>query len=659
MQSKIEYFSRHRREILLFALISILGICMLIFSAASSAQHGNANIRSYSNANFTPTPELPKTTVRGRAVYEDSGRPVRRASIMLVGSNFGGREGGVGLTDNNGAFEIKNVPEGKYYTIINAPGVLNILAYSDLTAKNPLEAMEESFVEVNKNFEEIVVPAGGGQIDVFVRAKRGGAISGRVHYADGDAAIGVKVEVLRKKDDKFMGVLSNFSDLAQMMFGGGAIGGGKTDDRGVYRISGLPPGEYIVRVTEPASHQNKKDGDQGGDASFLAMFGGSISSLVSTYHPSAPDPSKATVITLELAQEAAEVNIVIPERGFYNVAGKVVARNTRQPLAKARVSLLRNDNAVSFTDRLLEEELGRRGGAILDEAGTFGFKELPAGTYKLIVRPPDNQEQREYDENGIPKPNQKPFLKYAPVEKEITITDKDLSDLVIELPLGGSISGTIVAEGNKPLPNFITVQALDDKYEPLDTHYANEYDKKAQPRLKADFMLDGLPAAKIFVEVQARVYGVNDGSDEKDKTIYYVKAIKQGTKDLLVAPLELSESENAGNTQIILGTDGGRLKGKVKLKTEDKPAANRRIMLIPVEENKWLSRTSRLFAVTNAEGEFEVMGAPIEYFVIFLTDKDKTDDKPIERNWIRERSKGAEKITIKAGGETSINLTAP
>lgn len=639
---------QNRRQFLLFAFVFVFGICAMVFSTGSSAQrpYSNANIRA---ANAAPMPEPLLSTVRGRVIYEDTGRPVRRAGIVLMGFK-GGREK-AGLTDNNGVFEIKDVQEGSYFAMVNAPGVLTPFAYADFTAMTEREGMENALGEIKTHFDEIVV-GGGGTAEILVRAKRGGAIGGRIYYADGDPAIGLKVEVLRKKDEKFLGVIPNITEFFPMIMGVGGAGGGRTDDRGIYRISGLPPGEYVVRVTEPASH--KPNNEAGNDRMFGAI-GLGISSLVSTYHPDTPDAKQADIINLELGQEAAEVNVMIPERGFYNIAGKIVARGSRQAVKGARISVIRKDNTASFFDKLLEE--GPGGGEATDDQGGWNYKELPAGTYTIKVKPPYSYGDVDYDENGNPIKNQLPKPKLAPVEKEIVIADKDLNDLVIEMPLGATVSGTVIVEGNRPLPLYSSISALNKEGEILASNEIRNRDSKTGADiLKFDFNLDGLSAGKAFLNFNAAGVYPTAGNNGRAK-IYYVKSIKQGVKDLLATPLEVGEGANVSGVEVVLGDDGGKLKGKVNLKDEDKPSANRKMIFVPTDEKKWQTQALRLFAITNNKGEFEVMGAPHEYFVIFLNDKDKLS--AINEAWIRERSSSAEKVAIKANDETTVNLTAP
>ena len=83
-----------------------------------------------------PTPVPAKTTLKARVYYEDTGRPVRRMSVMLLPQTGGGDFSGV--TDALGNLEIRNVKAGKYYPLVNAPGVVTPLAYIDM--RSPREA---------------------------------------------------------------------------------------------------------------------------------------------------------------------------------------------------------------------------------------------------------------------------------------------------------------------------------------------------------------------------------------------------------------------------------------------------------------------------------------------------------------------------------------
>ncbi|MDQ2746773.1 MAG: carboxypeptidase-like regulatory domain-containing protein, partial [Acidobacteriota bacterium] len=329
------------------ACFAVLLVGSLLLAPKARMQSGDVvTVRSNSvmmNGNFHPTPTPLKATVRGRVFYEDTGRPVRRTSITLMGKSGGGRDW-TGLTDNNGNFQIKDVVAGTYYAFVNAPGIISPLAYADLS-----RSKNEGIEEAVENFAPIIV-SGIGDLDVQIPARRGGAISGRVTYADGDPAIGVKVEILRKVKEKFVPVVANFSAIFSMMMG--SSGGFQTDDRGVYRFSGLPNGDYIVKVSENVSHGDNRSRGYGGlDES---LFGGS--SLLTMFYPDVLTTEKAQTVSVAAGQEMSEINIFIPNRDLFSVEGKIINSKDRSPIKNATISLKKTgENTISLFD-----DAGRR-----------------------------------------------------------------------------------------------------------------------------------------------------------------------------------------------------------------------------------------------------------------------------------------------------------
>src|SRR5258706_14924567 len=74
---------------------------------------------------IAPTPfesPVPKSIVKGRVVYEDTSRPVRRSPIVLF-QLTNQRPELSSATDREGKFEIKEVPAGVYFAMVNSPGI--------------------------------------------------------------------------------------------------------------------------------------------------------------------------------------------------------------------------------------------------------------------------------------------------------------------------------------------------------------------------------------------------------------------------------------------------------------------------------------------------------------------------------------------------------
>ncbi len=651
MSKKSKLNSRHYL-FLLKAAACFAGLLLGSFLLAPKAQMQDDDVVITSsnamvmNGNWRSTPEPPKSTVRGRVYYEDTGRAVKRTSIMLMGKG-GGREAS-GLTDNNGNFQIKNVAAGTYYAFVNAPGVVSPLAFADFS-----KPKDDGLEEAVEGFQPIIV-SGIGDLNVEIAARRGGAISGRVMYADGDPAIGVKVEIMRKVKDKYIFVIPNFSSIFSMMMGGGG-GGFQTDDRGVYRFAGLPNGEYIVKVTENASHGDSKVAGYRGFEENL--FG--ASSLLTIFFPDALTTEKAQMVNIAAGQEMSEINIYIPERELFTAEGKIINSKDKQPIKNASITLKKSgENTVSLFD-----DAGRRKhNSSSDEQGNWNFKELPKGTYTLTIEPSsyaygDGDYMSNMNSNRASNTPPKPKL--AKKIQEITIDDKNLSEIVIELGYGATVSGTVKMENNQPMPTNITLSAVQDDSEasssatiynsstPGSSQYAGNYavgGSASKPDY--DFKIEGIATGKTYFSA-----AVNDDD-------YYVKSAIFNGVDLLTNPIELKEGDVLRNVQFVISKNAGTLKGTV-VDDNKQPAKKVWVLLVPVEAAKRKNPNFRRGATTGENGEFELKAAPNEYAVIFQS-KEFTEKTGEERDrWLDEAVKNAPKVTIKPNETEKISLVLP
>lgn len=634
--------------------------------------------------NYKPTPEPPKSTVRGRVIYGDTGRAVRRSGLMLLSTKgAGGRETG-GVTNERGEFEIKDVAEGSYFVSVSTPGVLtpfsSIGSIDQIRGDNP--AM---MTEIAKDFQIIVV-SGGVDTDATVVVKRGAAITGRIMYADGETAIGVRVEVLRKKDGQYGGVMPNLSDIFGAMFGGGgAAGGMKTDDRGVYRIAGLPAGEYLVRVVENVRHTEKSGGR--GDEEFMTMMGFNPGSMVSTYFPNTTDLKKAEPIKIELGQEQTEVNITLSDRPLRNLSGVVINKATRKPLRGARVSVISNDGVISMF-----ASLGELGGARneTDEQGRWSYKQLPAGKYTVSVEPPYETEYGDSMSGGSMtnssmssgnmsnggmssgrNPPKAKSPKLTRTQMEIVVGDEDRADIILELGYGGSVSGTVAFDTNEAFAQPVTISASEEngKFHASDIVSWNFYggeDEKPVAQKSYEFKMNDVVAGRHFLyAVGVGTVSLPGGANGETEKPLYVKSILLNGRDISRAALEIKEGEEIKGVQVILSRDVGKLKGTV-LKADKSPAASARIVVVSTDKTRRENFQTRLYAASDGGGEFEITGAPGEYFVVLYTEADFEDEKEKgkptgaqQRDWLEGKLADAPKVTLKAKETEKITLTLP
>lgn len=175
----------------------------------------------------TGQPVKGTSAISGRLVTQDqSAQPVRRATVTAIPD--GGAAGPVQLrtavTDEAGRFQIKDLPEGRY----------------NLTAqKSPFIETRYGSTRPGGAGTPITLKAGAQMTDVVLRMARGAVLSGRILDENGDPASGVSVRVMQ--------VRNQFGERTLASVGMAMID--TTDDRGMYRLYGLAPGEYVIAAT--------------------------------------------------------------------------------------------------------------------------------------------------------------------------------------------------------------------------------------------------------------------------------------------------------------------------------------------------------------------------------------------------------------------------
>lgn len=604
-----------------------------------------------------PVQDQAKSTLRAKVYYEDTGRPVKRMSVMLIANGRGGNESS-GVTDGNGNLEIKNLRAGKYYAIVNAPGVVTPMAYLDFRGNGP-DVIEQQLA----GFPVIVVN-GMTDVDAQIPARRGAAVSGRVTYSDGDAAIGVRVDVLRKVGDEFLPSLPNMSAFSSMMLGG--VGSYQTDDRGIFRFAGLPAGEYIVKVTENIDHAaSRKSRMDNGMESLL--FGGN--SMVSVFFPNETEKAKAQTIVVDFGQEMASADIVLAHRDLFSLEGKVVAAKDKLPIRNARISIQKDGEDIPDQPAFYGRNLN---GTTTDEKGEWKFIDLPKGKYKLVV----DVNNSEFDAaaqaygadpsaanraanaaayaatamsnsvrfgNSNVGPAKPPPPKFARRVKEFTLEDKSLSEQVIELSYGATVSGTVSSDDGKSPTGSVVIVLSDEEGDTVSTTsvYFYNYEGNREPSGKKDFRMDGVTSGKLYLTLQSP-----DGDS-------YLKKASSGLVDFLKGPVELKEGDNFANVQIILGKDTGTLKGSI-VNAEKDPVRGMQVTLVPTDPARFKNSSYYRTVRSNEDGEFEVKLPPFEFAVLSLPPNSARRRRADLYAWLATAVTKAQTFKIEPGQTTKI-----
>ena len=304
--------------------------------------------------------------------------------------------------------------------------------------------------------------------------------------------------------------------------------------------------------------------------------------------------------------------------GLFSISGLAVAKTEKTLLSKATIKFQKyTTNPVELINNQIQT-------IKTDENGRWLFKNLPAGEYKIIVAPPDYSGKDKTTE----RINRQ---KLAAVTKIIKIIDEDIRDLVIELPVESTISGSITVKGDNKNPDFTYIIATDEKQGIVSGSRVNG----------KNFSIENLSAGSFFLNLSA---------DED----YYVQSIKLGDEDITNSTINLKDGENVKNVQIIMVNDVGAVKGKVIGFEPDKGTL---IVLLPFKYTAQNSLRSSMPDVPDENGEFEIKAPPGEYFVAIVTPKNMAArDKDNLEAWFKEITKDAQKVVINSNQATGVEL---
>jgi hypothetical protein len=589
--------------------------------------------------------EEPTCVVYGRAVYAETNRPVRRARIMLLSTNDRRGEAGT-LTDARGEFRIKDVRAGTYFIAIDSPGLISPVGFFTFDQLNANALGDVVKSDGFRKFFEVIEIDGKTDKEVTVRAHRGASISGRVTYEDGDPAIGMNVGITRRSDGK----------LSVFIFGLGRtiMAGLRTDDRGIYRIAGLPPGEYVVSVYEEASHgEGGRAGSGYGGADYLdSLFS---QHLLTTYYPHATNAKDATSITVDAGDERNDVDISIPERDLRTVAGLVRGKRDGRLISGARVTISRKEQETTAS-AALNSYYARYAQNVTstDEQGHWELKEIPEGLYTISVAPPEDYERggggyRSTNANGdsanvsvetvtVPR---RPRVRYAPAQREVRVTGGDVTELTVELNEGARISGTVTIEGGNMESDYMSISAM-----PVTPNLDDWVDSGRQGGMVRDgvFEIEGLSAGKFFLRPNS--YALGNGT-------IYLKSITWNGKDILHESLEVGEGGKIEGVRVVFSSEPAQL--EVRAITPDrKPAQNINIFLVPADLSNWSFYTQQNLCSTGDKGTCKISAAPGEYIVVPMGMR--SDFAGFEDE-IRKRAPTAQRVSLRGGEVKTIEIS--
>ena len=364
--------------------------------------------------NSPQTPPQPTGYLLGRVVDAQTKAPLRGVVVSIA------RPGGGPLpvdpramTDDQGRYLIRGIPAGTYQVVANAGG------YSSYTPSGfhvtgsgfPVNAyLAGGYGQSRPDGTLLPLALADGQRlgDLEIRLWKAGAITGRVTDEAGDPLVGQVVGAIQVSAG---GRLLNAPTV-------------RTDDRGVYRIPGLLPGNYVVFVpqtlvsmpvsigeglaaapNDPLTSQRFSSANAPAPRAGGMRIGSSVVSSVpdpgrfgadvlmtnalspvvgaggvsvypTTFLPSATRLAQATRITLEAGQVRSAADVVVRTVRAGSIAG--VLTDDAGPVPNIGLHLMPADMGRDAS--ILETAI-----TATDARGAFAFPAVPPGEYTILA----------------------------------------------------------------------------------------------------------------------------------------------------------------------------------------------------------------------------------------------------------------------------------
>jgi hypothetical protein len=335
------------------------------------------------------TPPKGTAVLKGQVLVAGVGTPIRRAQVRAM--SMEGRGGGVTSTDNEGFFEIKELPAGRYNLTAMKGGYVQG-QYGQRRAGEPGTPIDLSDGQTAEK--------------VNFQLSRGSVIAGRIVDDGGEPVSGTMVAAMRYA----------FVAGGRRLVPGGSEGGtDRTDDQGYFRLYGLPPGDYYVSANNRA-----------GQMMMPGMNNTEADGFAPTYFPGTPNLSEATRVNVKAGQEMTGANFALIVARMARVRGR--ALNSRgEPVTNAMLMLMPDEPMMTMSMTM--------NNAMAAGDGTFQFANVAPGRYNLQVRP-----------SGMPSANSE-FATH-----KITVGNDDIDNLIVSTSVGATARGVVLTDDGSVPP---------------------------------------------------------------------------------------------------------------------------------------------------------------------------------------------------------------
>jgi hypothetical protein len=377
-----------------------------------------------------------------------------------------------------------------------------------------------------------------------------GSISGRIRNASGEPVKGQTVELIMRGEDNY-----------SRPFYSPVPGDNTTSDEGVYHISGVPPGRYLVKV---------------GIAYGLTGYGPRQKDDVyyaETFHPDVDKASEATVVEVATGRETTDVDITVGSPlKIYEIVGQLIAVETGAPVPNIELE-------VTTTSENGKGSTRSSGGYSSNANGEFRIQGALPGHY--VVAPENDRVSNTYGD---------------PISFDVR--DANITGLKIPMHSAATLTGIVTIEGNV-YPLIVDLSKLIIGADTLSDSLMSS-NTSSPVGTDGGFHIAGIRPGKVNLHAFVRRGG--------PEGLRLLGIERNGVE--VRDGIEIRAGENVTGVRLALGSGSSVLRGDVKIEGEPLEGVNLYVLYRSTND----SANSYSHADLDARGHFVIKGlVPGEY----------------------------------------------
>ena len=575
--------------------------------------------------------------ISGTVISVDGGRPMRRASVRLRGTSTPLSR--ATMTDDRGNFEFTGLPAGEFTLRAGKPGYLE----SIFGQKRPGSGRPGTPLSI----------ADGQRLEkLSLSIPKGGVLTGTIVDDIGEPAFGVEVRAMRYAFRNGERALVN-------------AGMDTTDDRGIYRIPTLIPGDYIVLATPTEANGPMSEdlralkesvvtqGARGSAMTFAANVAAPRAAGASSdappssgyapvFYPSTTLAVSASPVTLGPAEEKSGIDIQLQLVPLGTITGTVSGdaraiqgttielgdSNTGLPGLSARTAHPGPDGRFTFTgiapgQYTLTAKSGDQVFVSMDTSG--GQVRMMMTMTKIDTSGPGGKAEP----GGPPAP---PMW----AKTDVTVEGRARNEVSLVLQPGMSVTGRVAFDGTGQTPTDFSqmrVVLTSTSQGVLGGSGMGRVD--ADGRFKVSFLMPGRYRMSVAPPRGWRARSIDvDGRDALDFM------------------LDVKANEDTNNAVVTFTNRPTELTGVLE-DSSGRPTSDYTIILFAADQRYWTPQSRRILSTRPAtDGKFSFRDLPAgDYKLVALDDAEP--DSWFDPNVLRQLLIGSMSVTV-GEGETKV-----